>query len=100
MIKVLTVFLLVVLVSCSSTPEAEARAQWKIVDYPNHKKRWRHCSEQLDGPQYHRKGYCYKIKECRKRFLRKRECRPVLQHCKYGDLACFEKYGLFDKQLQ
>ena len=99
MTKFLTVVLISLLVSCSSTQEAEARAQWKTVDYPNEKKRWRPCSEQLDGPEYHRKGWCYKIKECRKRFLRRKECRPKLQFCAWGDLACYDKYGFFDKKL-
>ena len=95
----LLVFTLTLLfVSCSSTG-VEARAEWKVVDLPNQEKGWRICSEKYDGIALHRKGFCYRIKECRKKFLRKRECRPLQQFCKFGDDACFSKHGLFDKRL-
>lgn len=97
MIRFVLVFLFI-LTSCSSF-DSEARAKWIKEDLPNEEKEWRICSEKYDGIEYHRKGFCYKIRECRKRFLRKRECRPILQFCKFGDDACFDKHGLFDKRL-
>ena len=91
--------LAITLLSCSSS-KVDARAQWIVVDLPNQDKAWRICSEKYDGLALHRKGFCYRIKECRKRFLRKRECRPVQQYCKFGDDPCFSKHGLYDKRLQ
>lgn len=97
--RLLMFTLTLLLVSCSTT-DVEARAEWKIVDEPNADKEWRICSEKYDGAELAKKGFCYRIKECRKRFLRKRECRPLQQFCKYGDDTCYEKYGLFGKTLQ
>lgn len=97
--RLLMFTLTLLLVSCSSA-DVEARAEWKIVDNPNADKEWRPCSEQFDGADKHRKGFCYKIKECRKKFMRKRECRPVPLFCGWGDIGCYEKYGLFGKTLR
>lgn len=93
------ILIAITLLSCSSS-EVDARAQWKIVDAPNADKEWRICSEKYDGLALAKKGFCFRIKECRKRLLRKRECRPVQQFCKYLDDACYEKHGLFGKTLR
>ena len=93
------ILVVMILFSCSSS-EVDARAEWVKVDLPNAEKAWRICSEKYDGAELAKKGFCYRIKECRKKFLRKEECRPVQQFCKYGDDVCYEKHGLFGKTLQ
>ena len=93
------ILIAITLLSCSSS-DVDARAQWKTVDLPNEDKEWRICSEKYDGAALAKKGFCYRIKECRKKFLRKKECRPVQQFCAYMDDACYEKHGLFGKTLR
>lgn len=90
--------ILMMLFSCSSS-DVDARAEWKTVDEPNEDKAWRICSVKYDGAELARTGFCYRIKECRKKFLRKEECRPIQQYCKYADDVCYSKHGLFSKRL-
>lgn len=82
--------LMVMLTSCASS--------WKRVPVSNEEMVWRSCSENLDGPNVHRKGWCYQATECKDQFIGKK-CRNVPLFCAHGDNECFDKWGLHNKVL-
>ena len=91
---------LVVLLSLlACAHNASDSAEYKEVFLPEHKEKWRFCSQEFDGLQYHRKGLCYQGKECKKRFLVSDLCRPKLRFCAWGDLACMDKHKLWGRKI-
>ena len=85
--------LLLISVSCASSP-------WTVKDVSLEKREWRFCSEHIDGPGKGLLGFCYSSQECRKKWLRKEECRKILLMCKWGEIECMKKYKLFDKKIR
>lgn len=85
-----------------STSCATASGEWETVTVSSRDEVWRPCHETLDGPAYHRKGLCFIEEECRKKFLRAKECRPKSppKFCSWGDLECMDKNKLWDKVLK
>lgn len=72
-----------------------ASATWKVQDVSLEKREWRVCSEILDGPEKHQKGFCYISQECKKK-----KCRPLPLFCAWGDIVCMDKWKLLDKKLR
>lgn len=101
MFKYLLPLVLAVTYSCAST-SAEWSA-WKVSTRPQKEQTWRPCSATLDGPQYFRKGWCWKAAECRTKNPwysgEKKECRPLQLFCKHGDEQCYDLHGLNNKVL-
>lgn len=87
--------------SCSSM--SGEWGPWKMKDVSADKRVWRFCSATLDGEANHRKGICYESQECRTRktiFGNERvECRGLLLFCAWGDVACLDKYEIFEKVI-
>lgn len=91
--KNLIALLLLTSVACAAKP-------YKINDVSLAKRSWRFCSAAKDGESLHRKGFCYVSQECRERWLRKDECRPLPLFCKWGDVSCYDKYELWTKKVR
>jgi hypothetical protein len=53
----------------------------------------------MDKPELNRKGFCYVEKWCKDQLFGQK-CKNEQLHCPWGDLACMEKYKLFDKRLR
>lgn len=77
--------------------------QWKVIDVAQEKQIWRLCEQGKDGIDKHHKGFCYISQECRKRETilgnERIECRNAPLFCTWGDIDCYLKNGIFNKQL-
>lgn len=87
---------ILLLSSCSSL---NASSEWKPKMMAKEKMKWDICSARLHGPDYDFKGFCYIYPECRKKFLRKEECRNKTLFCAWGDKNCALDWGLTDRRL-
>ena len=96
MFKLFYLLILVSLYSCASV--SADWGPWTMEDSPAPERTWRFCTEELDGPELHNKGYCYQSEECRNKTTilgnDKKECRRLPLFCAHGDMNCLVKYGI------
>lgn len=101
MMKYILFLVAITIYSCAST-SAEWSA-WKISTEAQSDQEWRFCSANLDGPELHRKGMCWEARECRTKNPwysgEKVQCRDLPLHCKWGDVECMDKNGIFNKVI-
>ena len=90
MLKLLTLSFLLLSASC-------ATAEWKIITIEHRLMSWRLCSE-MDG-DYDNTGFCFTTKECKRKAILFKTCRPLIHYCKFADRKCYSKWGLAGKKL-
>ncbi|MGB0452568.1 MAG: hypothetical protein ACPGJV_02555 [Bacteriovoracaceae bacterium] len=90
---ILLTFLLVLTCSCSHA------GKWKAQSIHPDKMTWRICDKRYDKPELHQKGFCYKVKETKKRFFKKDIHRAKQLFCAWGDVACMREWRLLEKKL-
>ena len=82
------ILVVLLLAGCSS---AESKSKWYMKGVQPSVRKWRHCTEELDGPSFHEKGICYKAQRCRKTVLRNEKCETIQMYCAYEDKNCIRK---------
>jgi len=98
-----TLIVLLISISCTSV-DSKDWSSWIMVDVPSKEREWEFCREDLHGPDFHQKGFCWIAEECRYRKTifnnTKNECRPITLFCKWGDIECLYKYDIFSMKIK
>lgn len=80
-------------VSCASSA-------WVEIAPSFDKQRWRICTKELDGEEYHLKGLCYISKEVKKRRIISDLVRPKRNFCAWENKECLTRHAYSGKRLK
>ena len=100
--KAMAAVVLLTMFGCASLQSKEG--PWAEATVRSERMDWRWCSEDLDGPTYSGKGWCWQGEECReiKRTFGKdyQECRPKPYFCAFSDVECMLKNHFNEKRVK
>lgn len=93
-VKILLIsFLIFNATSCSS-------ASWKLQGLAFKDQIWRICTKEIDGEEFHLRGFCRWAKETKSRFILKDLYRRKHFFCAFEDKECLLKFAQSNKTIR